>query len=179
MSADAAGKNIDRYVVRGDQRPAGVTIHHPLNPNSELYIASLSEAVGLKRAQLHYAILPPGKESFIPHAHAAQEEFIFILSGEATLLINDEETTLKAGDYAGFPTDGAAHQVVNSGAVDLVYLMGGERTDVEIVHFPEHKKTGYWRDGTMHYVSDDAALTMKPEDFVVPPSDNAAKQDES
>lgn len=44
-------------------------IRHPLNPSSEGYVQRLSDRVGMKRAQLSLARVPPGKESFAPHSH--------------------------------------------------------------------------------------------------------------
>lgn len=59
-----------------------VRIRHPLNPNSDVHLHSLGDRVGMQRCQLHLARLPPGKESFIAHAHGLQEEFVYILEGE-------------------------------------------------------------------------------------------------
>ena len=42
--------------------------HHPLNPNSEIYLRFLGRAVGLKRIGVTIARVPSGKESFIFHA---------------------------------------------------------------------------------------------------------------
>jgi hypothetical protein len=55
--------------------------HHPLNPNSEIYLRFLERAVGLKRIGVTIARVPPGKESFIYHAHHNEEEWVYILSG--------------------------------------------------------------------------------------------------
>ena len=38
--------------------------HHPLNPNSEIYLRFLGRAVGLKRIGVTIARVPPGKEHF-------------------------------------------------------------------------------------------------------------------
>ena len=111
-------------------------IRHPLNPNSEVYLHSLGDRVGMQRMQLHLARLKPGKESFIPHAHGLQEEFIYILEGEGKALLGDVEVTVGPGDYMGFPTDGVVHHLRNDGPGDLVYLMGGERTTFEVSRFP-------------------------------------------
>ncbi|WP_231510451.1 hypothetical protein [Fischerella sp. PCC 9605] len=39
--------------------------HHPLNPNSEIYLRFLGRAVGLQRIGVTIARVPAGKESFI------------------------------------------------------------------------------------------------------------------
>ncbi len=42
-----------------------IEFHHPLNPNSEIYLRSLGTTVGLKRIAVSLARVPAGKESFI------------------------------------------------------------------------------------------------------------------
>lgn len=113
-----------------------IVIAHPLNPRSEVHVTGLSDRVGMARAHLSLARVPPGKESYIPHSHALQEEFVFILSGHGTALIGERKIAVGPGDYMGFPTDGTVHHLINDGTTDLVYLQGGERSAVEIAHFP-------------------------------------------
>src|SRR5262249_41502906 len=113
-----------------------VHLKHPLNPNSELFMQRLSDRVGMKRAQLSLARVPPGKESFIPHSHTVEEEFVFILEGEGIAEIGDARVAVGPGDYMGFPTDGTVHHLINSGKTDLVYLMGGERAATDVARFP-------------------------------------------
>ena len=43
---------------------------------------------------------------------------------------------VQAGDFMGFPAPSPAHSLHNPHAEDLVYLMGGERNVVDIVHYP-------------------------------------------
>src|ERR1041384_1872603 len=89
------------HVVRTRElRPEEAThVRHPLNPNSEIFIQALSRRAGMKRAHLNLARVPPGKESFIPHSHALQEEFIFVLEGEGTVTIGGVAVTVGPGDY--------------------------------------------------------------------------------
>jgi uncharacterized cupin superfamily protein len=141
LSRETAGDDMTdaaKYMVRSKNLPAGEARHirHPLNPNSDIFIQSLSDRVGLQRSVLSLARVPPGKESFLPHAHSVQEEFVFILEGEGTADIGDQSVKVGPGDYLGFPTDGVAHHLRNTGTTDLVYLMGGERTPLDIGRFP-------------------------------------------
>lgn len=120
----------------------GTRIKRPQNPNSELTMWRLGDRVGMQRALLNLVRIPPGKESFVPHAHSVQEEFLFILEGQGTALIGDAEVPVGPGDYMGFPTDGTAHHLINTGDSDLLYLMGGERTEQETITFPTLGQTG-------------------------------------
>jgi len=143
----------------------GMRVRHPLNPASSVLMHPLGQRVGMQRVQLALARVPPGKESFVPHAHGLQEEFLFILEGEGKAIIGDDEVTVGPGDYLGFPTDGTAHHLVNDGEADLVYLMGGERTSLEFTHFPTHGKVGVMRDGGVLLFDEDQAQVLDQSDW--------------
>ena len=112
------------------------TFSHPWNPNSEISGAYLGRAVGLQRTGVNFVKIPPGKESFIYHAHQREEEWIYILSGRGMAEIDGEEFVVGPGDFMGFPTPSVAHHLKNVGDEDLVYLVGGENLDIEIAEFP-------------------------------------------
>lgn len=112
------------------------TFSHPWNPRSEITGAMLGRMTGLGRTGVSLARLAPGKESFVYHAHQLEEEWIYILSGSGTALIDGRAHAVGPGDFMGFPTPSVAHHLVNSGREVLVYLMGGENREVEISDFP-------------------------------------------
>jgi uncharacterized cupin superfamily protein len=113
---------------------------HPWNPNSEVIGVRLGRAAGLKRLGVSIARIPPGKESFVPHAHQREEEWVYILMGRAAALCGTEEVEIGAGDFVAYPAPQAAHHLRNIGDSDLVYLMGGENAKVDVVDFPAHDK---------------------------------------
>jgi uncharacterized cupin superfamily protein len=129
-------------LIRADaiQQISKKTFCHPLNPNSEISGVSLSDQVGLQRIGFYLTCISPGKESFIYHSHQYEEEFIYILSGRGIAEIEDEEFEVSSGDFMGFPTPSVAHHLRNPFDEDLVYLMGGERREVEVGDFPRLKK---------------------------------------
>ena len=136
-------------------------LRHPLNPKSEVHLHSLGDRVGMQRCQLKLARLPPGKESFLPHAHALEEEFIYILEGEGRALIGEVEVAVGPGDYMGFPTDGVVHHLRNDGPADLVYLVGGERLAMDVSRFPTIGKRGVF-DGKSATFYDEASGQTLP-----------------
>jgi uncharacterized cupin superfamily protein len=161
-----------KHLVRTKSLPAGEARHvrHPLNPKSDVFIQSLSERVGLQRAMLSLARVPPGKESFLLHAHERDEEFVYILEGEGTAQIGEQAVKVGPGDFMGFPIDGTPHHLVNTGATDLVYLMGGERSTLDVGRFPSVGKSIVFRfdqrGPRVDMYDDSAARPMKLEDWV-------------
>ena len=152
-----------KHLIRtGTLDPAdAMRIKHPLNPNSEVFMHRLGDRVGMQRVHLSFARVPPGKESFIPHAHSVQEEFLFILEGRGTADIDGERFAVGPGDYLGFPTDGAVHHLINDGTEDLIYLMGGERSKVEVARFPSIGKIGVINESGVR-LFDESAVDLLP-----------------
>lgn len=93
---------------------------------------------GLTQFGAHVEILPPGAKSSFRHWHEAEDEMVYVLSGEV-VLVEDTETTLRAGDAACWP---AAHPVGhclhNRSDADATYLVVGTRTAQDIIHYPDH-----------------------------------------
>jgi uncharacterized cupin superfamily protein len=96
----------------------------------------LGDLFGLKNFGVNLTRLTPGGESALLHRHSRQDEFIFILQGEPTLVTDTEETTLRPGMCAGFPAQGIAHQLVNRTNKDVVYLEIGDRTSGDEGSYP-------------------------------------------
>jgi uncharacterized cupin superfamily protein len=131
-------------LVRVSEHPSHAdykwSFSHPLNPHSQVEGFALSRIAGLTRAALNLMRVPPGKESFAYHRHAAEEEWVYILSGRGVAEIGDETFEVGPGDFMGFTAGGPAHHLRNPFAEELVYLAGGENKDVEIADFPRHGK---------------------------------------
>ncbi len=123
-----------------------VSFSHPWNCNSLITGTQISRLTGLKRTAVSLAKIPPGKESFIYHSHHREEEWIYIISGKGIAEIDGQEYEVSTGDFMGFPTPSVAHHLRNPYNEDLVYLMGGENLDVEIVEFPHQQKLMLRRD---------------------------------
>ena len=134
-----------------------IEFHHPLNPNSEIYLRSLGTTVGLKRIAVSLARVPAGKESFIYHAHHNEEEWIYILSGRGIAEIGDQEYEVEAGDFIGFGLPQQPHHLRNPFSEELIYLLGGEKVNFDIGVFPRHSKRAI-RDGERAYIVDDSSL---------------------
>ena len=128
-----------RIVRAADAAEKFETFSHPLNPDSEISGVQLAPLAGLTRIGVSIARVPPGKESFVYHRHVREEEWVYILEGEAESDIDDVVERVGAGDFIGYPA-GVAHTLRNVGTADLVYLMGGEQLADEVADFPRHGK---------------------------------------
>lgn len=88
----------------------------------------LGDAGGLTAFGLNLMTLPPGKWSSQRHWHSHEDEFVYVLEGELTLVETGSETLLRAGDCAAFPkASGNGHHLQNRGAAVAVYLEVGSR----------------------------------------------------
>jgi uncharacterized cupin superfamily protein len=124
-------------LVRVAEAAAKSAAHsHPWNPRSAMVGVELGRLAGLRRTGVSLARIAPGKESFVYHSHAREEEWLYILSGRGTAEIDGGEYEVGPGDFMGFPTPSVAHHLRNTGTEELVYLMGGERLDSEVASFP-------------------------------------------
>ena len=96
----------------------------------------LGDVFGLGNFGVNLTRLAPGGESALLHRHTRQDEFVYILEGTPTLVTEDGETELAPGMCAGFPAAGAAHQLVNRTAADVLYLEIGDRTPGDAASYP-------------------------------------------
>jgi uncharacterized cupin superfamily protein len=85
------------------------------------------------------AILPPGKIACPYHAHSAQWEFYFVVSGKGRIRDLDGWTNVAAGDAFIFGP-GEAHQIANEGSEDFVYYVVADEPENESCHYPDSKK---------------------------------------
>ena len=110
---------------------------HPWNPKSEIQGTWMGHIAGLARTGVSLGRLAPGKESFAYHAHHAEEEWVYVISGRAVARIDGHDYELRAGDFVAFPTPSVPHNMANPFDEEVVYLMGGESLSTDVVDFPD------------------------------------------
>jgi uncharacterized cupin superfamily protein len=118
----------------------------------------LGDLFGLANFGVNLVRLAPGAVSSLRHAHALQDEFVYVLQGDATLHTDRGMTRLCAGMCAGFKAgSGDAHRLVNETETEVIYLEVGDRTPGDEATYPDHamkavSEGGRWRivnpDGT-------------------------------
>ena len=125
---------------------------HPLNANAIRHTRRLGNLVGLQNLGVHLVRVEPGFETTEYHVHQMEEEFLYVLSGRGTAMIDGTETLVGPGDFLGFAAGGPAHIMRNDGTEDLVYLVAGERRAMDVVDYPRVGKRLLKQDGGREYV---------------------------
>lgn len=98
----------------------------------------LGDWFGLSRFGVNLTRLAPGAATALKHMHARQDEFVFVLEGEVTLVLGERAHAMKSGDCAGFPAGaGVAHQVVNRSRNEAWILEIGSREADDEVRYPD------------------------------------------
>jgi uncharacterized cupin superfamily protein len=98
----------------------------------------LGDLFGLIGLGVNLTRLAPGAQSALRHAHTIQDEFVYILEGEPTLVTDAGAMKLQPGMCAGFKGgDGDAHHLVNESDADVVYLEIGDRRPGDTATFPD------------------------------------------
>jgi uncharacterized cupin superfamily protein len=98
----------------------------------------LGDAGGLTQFGVNLCRLEPGSGSSLRHWHHNEDEFVFMVSGEAVLIEDEGETVLRPGDAAAFKAGVAnGHCLVNRGSVDAVFIEVGTRAAHEIAEYSD------------------------------------------
>ena len=88
----------------------------------------LGDAAGLTQFGVNLLRLIPGTWSSQRHWHSHEDEFVYVLAGVVTLVSDDGEEELRAGEAAGFKAGVAnGHTLQNRGTADALVLEVGSR----------------------------------------------------
>jgi uncharacterized cupin superfamily protein len=104
---------------------------------------ALGDPLGLTQFGVNLVTLAPGSWSSQRHWHAKEDEFVYVLEGDITLVTDAGETVLKPGMAAGFPAgkpDG--HHLINRGDAPAVYLEVGTRATDEVAEYSDIDMVG-------------------------------------
>jgi len=121
----------------------------------------LGDFFGLQNFGVNLTRLAPGAQSSLRPAHTRQDEFVYILEGQPTLVTNSGEILLEPGMCAGFRAgSGDGHHLHNRTAAEVLYLEIGDRTPGDAATYPDDDlqavlgTDGKWRysrkDGTAY-----------------------------
>lgn|SRR3990167_1433357 len=138
----------DQFIA--EETPAA----NAIDPNRTLWI---SEAGGLAQFGAFIEILQPGSRSSIRHWHSAEDEMVYVLAGEITLVEGEAETVLRPGDAATFRAGvPVGHFLVNRSSGATRCLVVGTRAAIDTITYPDHDRVCFrdrslpddiWTDG--------------------------------
>lgn len=101
----------------------------------------ISEAGGLTQFGALIQTLPPGSHSSIKHWHSGEDEMVYVLEGEVTLVEGDTETLLRPGDAATFKAgEPVGHCLQNRGTSPTRCLVVGNRGPLDVITYPDHDR---------------------------------------
>ena len=116
----------------------------------------LGNACGLTHFGVNLVTLDPGGQSALRHWHTQEDEFVYMLSGEVTLVTEAGEQVLRAGMCAGYPAGKAdGHHMINRGTVPATYLEVGDRVEADTAHYPDDDIMYGGTGAEMHYAHKD------------------------
>lgn len=97
-----------------------------------------SDAGGLTQFGAAVEVLQPGARSSDRHWHEAQDEFLYLLSGEAVLIEDAGEQTMAPGDAACWKAGVAnGHMLENRSDAPCAFVVVGARTPRDVVHYSD------------------------------------------
>jgi len=98
----------------------------------------LGDAFGLSHYGVNLVELLPGTWSSQRHWHTHEDEFVFVVSGELTLITDAGEQVLTPGMVAGFPAgDANGHHLINKSDEVASYLEIGDRNPQDEAIYPD------------------------------------------
>lgn len=99
---------------------------------------ALGAALGLKNFGANLVTLAPGAASSHRHWHSHEDEFVYVLDGTLTLVMNAGEREIAAGMAAGFPAGVAdGHCFVNKTDRPASFLVVGDRSPGDTCSYPD------------------------------------------
>ena len=98
----------------------------------------LGDAGSLRDFGVNLMTLPPGGWSSQRHWHSHEDELVYVLDGEVTLVEDGGETVLRAGECAAFRKGtGNGHHLINRSSVTAVYLEVGSRQPQDLTTYSD------------------------------------------
>ena len=111
----------------------------------------LGSSAGSVFSGLRYVEVEPGKMSYPPHVHSAEEETFVVLDGTGTVLVYDcrepgsppREEAVRPGHVVAFPAGGGIAHGIRAGEEGMTYLAYGERVGDDMAFYPRSQKVSF------------------------------------
>ena len=127
---------------------------HQFNERALRHTRDLGALAGFSDMGLAIVRVRPGDETTEFHVHGQDEEFLYILSGRGEADIGEHHLEVRPGDAMLFSKNSPPHAMRNpeDAQQDLVYLMGGTRSPVDVCTYPRAGLRMYRIDGAKEFV---------------------------
>jgi uncharacterized cupin superfamily protein len=105
-------------------------------------MGQVAPLIGARLLGYNITAVPPGMRAFPAHNHRTNEEMFFILDGRGELRVGAQTWPVRTGDVIACPPGGpeTAHQLVNTGDVELKYLAVSTKLSPEVCEYPDSGK---------------------------------------
>lgn len=119
-------------------RPPAYAATGPAAERYDARMGMVGMVLGAKKLGYNITAVPPGKRAFPLHSHQGNEEMIFVLEGAGEVCIGEAVYPIRQGDFVSMLAGGrdTAHQVINTGSIELKYLAVSTRISPEICEYP-------------------------------------------
>ncbi len=126
-------------VVRSsDQHVEKIEYFDKAQPNLECW---LTEPGLLTQFGAFIHVLQPGTRSSIKHWHSNEDELVYLLEGQVTVIEGTRETMLNPGDAAVFRAgEPVGHSLWNTSGLPARVLVVGTRAPADRVTYPDHDR---------------------------------------
>ena len=125
-------------------RPAAFAATGEAAQRFDARMGFIAPLIGAQKLGYNITAVPPGKSAFPFHNHRVNEEMFFIIHGSGELRYGDAVYPIKEGDIIACPPGGKdkAHQIVNTGDIEMRYLAVSTKISQEIAEYPDSGKFG-------------------------------------
>lgn len=132
--------NIDEVELQ--PRPAAFAAPGEAAERFDARMGQIAPLIGAQKLGYNLTALPPGKRAFPSHNHLVNEEMFFVLEGSGKIRIGEETYPIRRGDVIACPPGGrdTAHQIANTGDVELLLLAVSTRFLPEVCEYPDSDK---------------------------------------
>ena len=132
--------------IEFNPRPAANLPKGAASEKIDMRIGMIGQRIGAQKLGYNLTAVPPGKSAFPKHSHRVNEEMFFVLEGQGQITIGDATYPLRQGDIVACPPGDkeTAHQITNTGTVELKYLAVSTMQWPEICDYPDSNKFGVY-----------------------------------
>lgn len=125
-------------------RPTAFAATGPAAERFDARMGIIAPRLGAQKLGYNLTAVPPGKRAFPFHNHHINEEMFFVIEGEGEVRIGEAVYPIHPGDVIACPAGGkeTAHQIINTGTIELKYLAVSTKMWPEIAEYPDSGKFG-------------------------------------